>query len=185
VDLKHVHSHVHALPQCRKAIRRMGLTPHVHADTAGAAEEVSKKGDKAHAAIASKLAGEIYGLEVLENNMQDADHNTTRFIVLSREHEIPEFQPGAQVLTSLVFKVRNVPAALYKSLGGFASNGINLAKIESYVDERFQAAQFYCEAEAHPAEDRLRLALEELDFFAAERRLLGTYAAHPFRRMGT
>jgi prephenate dehydratase len=181
-DLRHVHSHVHALPQCRKAIRRLKLTPHVHADTAGAAEEVARRGDPAHAAIASALAGEIYGLEVLEGNVQDAGYNTMRFIVLSRQEKVPEFTPGAPMLTSFVFRVRNIPAALYKSLGGFASNGVNLAKIESYVDERFQAAQFYCEAEAHPAEERLRLALEELAFFARDCRLLGTYAAHPFRR---
>jgi prephenate dehydratase len=181
-DLREVHSHVHALPQCRKAIRRLGLKPHVHADTAGAAEEVARRGDKSHAAIASRLAGEIYGLDVLENNVQDADHNTTRFIILSREEKTPAYEEGARMLTSFVFRVRNIPAALYKSLGGFATGGINLAKIESYVDERFQAAQFYCEAEAHPAQRNLQLALEELRFFAAECRMLGTYAAHPFRR---
>ena len=181
-DVRHVHSHVHAIPQCRKLIRRLNLTPHIGADTAGSARMVAQTGDKTHAAIASILAGEIYGLEVLEEDIQDADHNTTRFLVLARETRMPRPDPQTALLTSLLFRVRNIPAALYKALGGFATNGINMAKVESYVDEKFQAAQFYCEVEGHPEDRPLKPALEELEFFAQEMRLLGTYPAHPLRR---
>lgn len=181
-DLKYVHSHIHAIPQCRQMIRRLGLTPLVHADTAGAAQEIGENGDPAHGAIASTLAAEIYGLDILENNIQDADHNTTRFLVLSRGQVLPPLDSGIPCLTSMVFHVRNIPAALYKALGGFASNGVNLAKLESYVDENFQAARFYCEVEGHQESPSLKLALEELDFFAREITLLGTYPAHPFRQ---
>ncbi|NCC20978.1 MAG: prephenate dehydratase [Alphaproteobacteria bacterium] len=178
--LKHVYSHVHALPQCRRIIRELGLKPHVRADTAGAAAEVAEKRDPSIAAIASPLAAGIYGLDILENDVQDADHNTTRFLVLSREREVPVEQEN--VITTMFFRVRNIPAALYKALGGFATNGINLTKLESYVDENFQAAQFYCDLEGHPDSRALQLAIEELSFFAAEVKMLGTYPAHPFRR---
>lgn len=181
-DLKHVHSHIHALPQCRKIIHKLGLERHVNADTAGAAEMVATKGDKSHCAIASALAAEIYGLEILKADVQDAAHNTTRFLILSREHVVPAYDEDSCVLTSFVFQVRNIPAALYKALGGFATNGINMAKLESYVDEHFQAAQFYCDVEGHPDSRALKLALEELAFFAKEVRILGTYEAHPFRQ---
>ena len=180
-DIKHVYSHAHALPQCRKMIKKLGMKPHVTGDTAGAAMQVAAGGDKAHGAIASSLSAEIYGLDILIPDVQDADHNTTRFIVLSREAEIPPAADG-DALTSFVFRVRNIPAALYKSLGGFATNGLNMAKIESYVDERFAAAQFYCEVEGHPENCNLQLALQELEFFVEDYRLLGTYAAHDFRK---
>lgn len=181
-DLECVHSHIHALPQCRKLIKRLGLKGQVHADTAGAAKEIAGKGDKKHAAIASSLAAEIYGLDVLEADIQDASHNTTRFLILSREQRIPE--ETEDVITSMVFRVRNIPAALYKTLGGFATNGINLTKLESYVDEKFQAAQFFVDIEGHPNSRALQLALEELSFFAKEVKLLGSFPAHPFRKNG-
>ncbi len=181
-DLKHVHSHIHAIPQCRETIRRLGLQAHVHADTAGAAADVAARNDKAHGAIASSLAAEIYGLDILISDIQDADHNTTRFLILSRDPAVPPYNPAARVLTSFIFRVRNIPAALYKALGGFATNGVNMVKLESYVGEKFQAAQFYCDVEGHPDSPALKRALEELAFFASEVRVLGTYPAHPFRQ---
>lgn len=181
-DLKHVHSHVHALPQCRNIIKKLGLTAHIHSDTAGAAAEISKRGDKQHGAIASTLAAEIYDLDILEDDVQDADHNTTRFLILGLEPQVPEPEDHADVLTSLIFTVRNIPAALYKSLGGFATNGFSLAKLESYVDANFQAAQFYCEVEGHPESEPFKLALEELGFYAKDVKFVGAYPAHPFRK---
>lgn len=181
-DLKHVHSHVHALPQCRKIIHKLNLTRHIEADTAGAAAMIAEKGDKTRCAIAAPLAAEIYGLDILKEDVQDADYNVTRFLILSPEPFIPPYDPDQTVLTSFVFKVRNIPAALYKALGGFATNGINMAKLESYVDEHFQAAQFYCDVEGHPDSRALQLALEELNFFAREVNILGTYPAHEFRK---
>ena len=179
--LTHVHSHIHAIPQCRKMIKRLGLDAHVHADTAGAAAEVAERGDTAHAAIASSLAAEIYGLDILLDDVQDADHNTTRFLILSREPAVPDFDDARRVITSFIFRVRNIPAALYKALGGFATNGVNMTKLESYVDEHFQAAQFFCDVEGHPESRPVKLALEELTFFAREVRMLGTYPANEFR----
>lgn len=181
-DLKDVHSHIHAIPQCRAMIKKLGVKAHVHADTAGAASDVAMRGDRTHAAIASELAAQIYGLDILINDIQDADHNTTRFIILSREHKVPAYDPAAKLITSFVFRVRNIPAALFKAMGGFATNGINMTKLESYVDEHFQAAQFFCDVEGHPESPGLRLALEELAFFGREVRLLGTYPAHQFRQ---
>jgi len=180
--LKEVHSHVQALGQCREYLRRNGLTPVTHADTAGAAADVAKLNDPSRGAIASRLAAEIYGLDVLAEGIEDAAHNTTRFIIMAQEPQVPARDAGPCV-TSFVFRVRSVPAALYKALGGFATNGVNLTKLESYmVDGRFTAAQFYCEVEDHPENRPLRLALEELDFFAREVKILGVYPAHPFRR---
>lgn len=179
-DLEHVHSHVHAIPQCRKTIQKFGLKAHVHADTAGAAEEISVRADKAHGAIASSLAAEIYGLDILENDIQDEDHNTTRFLILSPEPEIPEEMEG--VITSLIFEVRNIPAALYKALGGFATNGLGMSKLESYVDPKFQNAKFFCDVDGHPESDSFKLALEELGFFAADVKFLGAYKADSFRK---
>jgi len=179
--LKQVHSHVQALGQCRGYLRRNGLTPVTHADTAGAAADVAKLGDITQGAIASRLAAETYGLAVLAEGIEDAQHNTTRFIIMARDAVVPP--PGSgPVVTSFVFRVRSVPAALYKALGGFATNGVNLTKLESYlVNGRFTAAQFYCEVEGHPEDRPLRLALEELGFFAREVKILGVYPAHPFR----
>ncbi len=181
-DLQHVYSHVHAFPQCRGVVKRLGLQTHIHADTAGAAADVAQWGRKDTAALAPALAAEIYGLDILEDNVQDTDANTTRFLLFSPVHDVPAYDPDAHVVTSLIFRVRNIPAALYKAMGGFATNGLNIVKIESYVDELFQAAQFYCEVEGHPDEQLMRLALKELGFFAEEYKLLGTYNAHEFRK---
>jgi prephenate dehydratase len=179
-SLRTVRSHVHALSQCRKLIRELGLTPIVAADTAGSAAEINERGDPTVAAIASELAGQIYGLVSLKENIEDAEHNTTRFLVMSRE---PQWAPrGRPAVTTFVFNVRNVPAALYKALGGFATNGVNMTKLESYmVGGRFAATQFYADVEAHPDDRPLKLALEELAFFSTEVRILGVYPAHPSR----
>ena len=180
-DLAEVHSHVHALGQCRAALRAHGLKPVVHADTAGAARDVAAWNDASRGAIASALAAEIYGLDVLLSDIEDADHNTTRFVILDREPHVPASGSGTLV-TSLIFRVRSVPAALYKALGGFATNGVNLTKLESYmIGGAFSAAQFYADAEGHPDDRPMKLALEELHFFAREVRVLGTYPAHPYR----
>lgn len=179
-DITHVHSHIHALGQCRKLIRELGIEPVVHVDTAGAAADIAKAGDKTQAAIASELAAEINGLVSLRANIEDADHNTTRFIIMAGD----AIDPGADrtdLITSFVFRVRNVPAALYKALGGFATNGVNLTKLESYVDGGFVAAQFYADAEGHPEQKALKMALDELAFITHEIKILGTYPAHPFR----
>jgi prephenate dehydratase len=175
-----VRSHVHALSQCRKLIRELGIKPVVAADTAGAAAEIAALGDPSVAAIASELAGRIYGLVSLRENIEDAPHNTTRFLVMAREPARPP--PGTPSVTTFLFNVRNVPAALYKALGGFATNGVNMTKLESYmVGGTFSATQFYADVEAHPDERPLRLALEELAFFSRQVRILGVYPAHPLR----
>jgi prephenate dehydratase len=180
-ELTHVHSHIHALNQCRDLIRELGVEPVVHADTAGAAADVAQAGEKTQGAISSELAGQTYGLESLRANIEDEEHNTTRFLVMSREATVPEPDSG-RLITSFVFRVRNVPAALYKAMGGFATNGVNMTKLESYlVGGRFLAAQFYAEVEGHPQHSNLRLALEELEFFSREVTILGVYPAHPYR----
>jgi prephenate dehydratase len=178
--IKVVRSHVQALSQCSRLTRRLGLKPLAHADTAGAAAEIARTGDPTVAAIASSLAAEIYGLQVLMRDIEDAEHNTTRFLVMAREPKVPP--AGTPSVTTFVFRVRSVPAALYKALGGFATNGVNITKLESYlVGGRFTAAQFYVDVEGHPEERPLRLALEELDFFAREVKILGVYPSNPFR----
>ncbi|MGF1594353.1 MAG: prephenate dehydratase [Kiloniellaceae bacterium] len=180
-QIRTVHSHVQALSQCRHYTRREGLTPVTHADTAGAAKEVAELGDPTRAAIASALAGEIYGLQVLDANVQDIPHNTTRFIVMAEEPIDPPIDDGP-VITTFVFRVRSVPAALYKALGGFATNGVNITKLESYIiDGSFTVAQFYADIEGHPENRMVRLALEELSFFSREVKILGVYPANPFR----
>jgi prephenate dehydratase len=182
-DIKVVRSHVHALGQCRNFIRACGLKPVVAADTAGSAAEVAAKGDKTVAAIASELAGRTYGLESLAANIEDAEHNTTRFLVMAREATSPDPRQGP-CITTFVFRVRNVPAALYKALGGFATNNVNMTKLESYqVGGAFAATQFYVDIEGHPDDNNVRLALEELGFFSREVRILGVYPAHPYRFM--
>ena len=176
-----VYSHVHALGQCRKIIRAHGLATHVTGDTAGSAREVADWGDPARAAIATRLAGQIHQLDVLAADIEDESHNTTRFVVLSKS---PQWAaPGnGPVVTSFVFRVRNVPAALYKALGGFATNGVNMTKLESYmVEGEFTATQFLADVEAHPKDPPLARALEELAFFCKELKILGVFPAHPFR----
>src|SRR5665647_438118 len=179
--IKTVESHVMALGQCRGIIRELGLKPIVGADTAGSAREVSEAKDVTRAAIASRLAAEIYGLNILKENVEDESHSTTRFIVLSPEKKWAE--PGkGKVVTTFVFRVRNLPAALYKALGGFATNGVNMTKLESYmVGGNFFATQFYADVEGHPDDSALVFALEELAFFSKELTILGVYPAHPFR----
>ena len=183
--IKRVRSHVHALGQCRNAFRRLGLEAIVHADTAGAAADLAKSQDIEEAAVASSLAADIYGLDILEANIEDASHNTTRFIILSRDPvrpSVPIADDGGKIITTFIFRVRNVPAALYKAMGGFATNGVNMTKLESYMIEgEFTATQFYADVEGHPDQASLRNALEELEFFSREVRILGVYKAHSFR----
>ena len=189
-DLVTVRSHIQALSQCRATIRALGLAAVVAADTAGSAREIAAAGDKRVAAIASALAGETYGLVSLKANIEDAAHNTTRFVILSRTPDRPQPAQGpgeapgkALVVTSFVFRVRNVPAALYKALGGFATNGVNMTKLESYmVAGRFAATEFYADVEGHPDERPTALALEELAFFTEEVTILGVYPGSPSRR---
>ena len=181
-ELRTVHSHIHALGQCRKIIRRLGLKPIVAGDTAGSAREVAQAGDRSRASLAPRGAAAIYGLDILERDVEDEASNTTRFIILAREPVWPAPEAGPSV-TSFVFRVRNLPAALYKALGGFATNGVNMTKLESYmVEGQFTATQFYAEVDGHPDEPGLERALEELAFFSRELRVLGVFPPHPFRQ---
>ena len=181
-SLKSVHSHVHALGQCRKIIRRLGLKAVVAGDTAGSAREVAEAADPTRASLAPRLAAQVYGLKILAEDVEDEAHNTTRFIILSKTPARAAPDNGPTV-TSFVFRVRNLPAALYKALGGFATNGVNMTKLESYmVEGHFFATQFYAEVDGHPDDPALRRALEELDFFSKELHVLGVYPAHPFRQ---
>jgi prephenate dehydratase len=183
-DLKSVHSHIQALSQCRNLIRDLGLRAEIEADTAGSAKDIAARADKAHAAIASDLAGETYGLDVLRRDIEDADHNTTRFVVLSRTARRPAPDEGP-AMTSFVFQVRNVPSALYKAMGGFATNNVNMTKLESYqVGGSFNATQFYADVEGHADDKNVSLALDEIHFFTSELKVLGVYPAHPFRGRG-
>ncbi|MEM7497519.1 MAG: prephenate dehydratase [Pseudomonadota bacterium] len=183
-DIREAQSHVVALSQCRRFLKMHGIRPLIGADTAGSAKAVSEEGVEGRAAIASRLAGETYGLESLAEDIEDAEHNTTRFLVLSRQKiEADPIVGGA--VTSFVFQVRNVAAALYKAMGGFATNGVNMTKLESYmIDGSFTATQFYAEIEGHPEEPRVRAALEELDFFCKRLKVLGVFPAHPHRTGG-
>ena len=182
--LQVVHSHVQALAQCRQLVRVLGLQTRVHGDTAGAAKEVAELGDPAHGVIASSLAAEIYGLDTLRADIEDVRSNFTRFVIMSGEERRPGADEGL-VITTFVFRVRSVPASLYKALGGFATNGINVTKLESYLmDGTFDVAQFYADVEGHPDQQALRFALEELEFFSREFKILGVYPAHPYRRSG-
>jgi prephenate dehydratase len=182
-DIRSVHSHVHALGQCRKIIREHKWRAVVEADTAGAARMIAESGDRTQAALATRLAADIYGLRILAEDVEDETHNTTRFVVLSREAKRPPLGNGP-VITSFVFRVRNIPAALYKALGGFATNSINMTKLESYqLGGQFFATQFYADVEGHPDDRPLKRALEELEFYSAELRIVGVYPAHPFREV--
>lgn len=179
--LKSIHSHTHALGQCRRVIREMGLTPVTEADTAGAARMLAEERDPTKAVIASRLAAETYGLKILRSNIEDAEHNTTRFITLSADSDDAPSGNGP-VITTFIFRVRNVPAALYKALGGFATNGVNMTKLESYMIEgKFTATLFYADIEGHPDDRPVQLALEECRFFSSVFRVVGVYPASPFR----
>ena len=180
-DIKRAHSHTVALGQVRRILADLRLTPVVEADTAGAAQLVAEWGRKEDAAIASSLAAEIYGLEILRANVEDAAHNTTRFYVVAPKPV--DVDPGtANLMTTFVFRVRNVPAALFKALGGFATNGVNMTKLESYMmGGEFTATQFLCDVEGHPEQPGLRRALDELLFFSTEVRVLGVYPMAGFR----
>ncbi|HZP20280.1 MAG TPA: prephenate dehydratase [Bauldia sp.] len=181
-SIKSVHSHIHALGQTRKFIREHGWKAMVEGDTAGAARLVAERGDPTQAALAPVLAAELYGLKILKRNVEDESHNTTRFIVLSKKETWAKAGNGP-VITTFVFRVRNVPAALYKAMGGFATNGVNMTKLESYqLNGQFFATQFYADVDGHPDDRPLKLALEELAFFSTEVRILGVYPASPGRK---
>ena len=180
-DIKTVESHVHALGQCRRIIRKLGIKAIVAGDTAGSARIVAERGDKSCASIASRLAAENYGIDNLAEEIQDESHNTTRFVILARE-QLWAAQGSGPLVTTFVFRVRNLPAALYKAMGGFATNGVNMTKLESYmVEGNFFATQFYADVDGHPEDRNLAFALEELKFFSKELRIVGVYPAHPFR----
>ncbi|MBY0335585.1 MAG: prephenate dehydratase [Acetobacteraceae bacterium] len=179
--IRRAHSHPMALGQVLKVIRELDLQPVIQADTAGAAQIIAQSGTEQDAAVASALAAEVYGLEILRRNVEDAAHNTTRFYVMAKPRKLPPVG-FAHPVTTFVFRVRNMPAALYKALGGFATNGVNMTKLESYMlDGAFTATQFLCDVDGHPDEPGLFRALEELRFFSREVKVLGTYPAHPFR----
>jgi prephenate dehydratase len=179
--VRDVYSHVHAIGQCRKIVRKLGLKAHVAGDTAGSARQVAEWADVSKASLAPRMAAGIYGLNILAEDVEDEAHNTTRFVVLSKKARRAP-RDGAPLVTSFVFRVRNVPAALYKGLGGFATNGVNMSKLESYmVEGQFTATQFYAEVDGHPDDDGLRRAFEELAFFSKELRVIGVYPAHPYR----
>jgi prephenate dehydratase len=179
--IKSVESHIHALGQCRRFIRKHAYKAVIAADTAGAARHIAETSDITRGALAPKLAAKIYGLKVLAENVEDEDHNTTRFVILSKKKQ--HTNPGnGPVVTTFVFRVRNLPAALYKAMGGFATNGVNMTKLESYMIEgNFFATMFYADVEGHPNDRGLAFAMEELQFFSREFKILGVYPAHPFR----
>jgi prephenate dehydratase len=180
--LKRAHSHAVALGQVRKILKELSLKPVIEADTAGSAEQVAAWNNVEDCAIASSLAAELFGLQILRRNVEDAAHNTTRFYVAARA-PAPHTPDTPGLMTTFVFRVRNVPAALYKALGGFATNGVNMTKLESYMlDGHFSATQFLCDVEGHPEQPPLRRALEELAFFSRECRILGVYPAAAFRQ---
>ncbi len=181
-DIKYVGSHPQALAQCYRNIIDLNITAVAKFDTAGSAKEISIKGDKKYASIASKLAANLYGLEILKEHFGDLKGNVTRFIILSRENTIPEYQKNKEYITSLIFHVRDIPAALYKALGGFATNSVNLLKLESYsMTGSLQVSRFHIDIEAHPKEKKLKLALDELSYFAKEIKYLGVYEKHQGR----
>ena len=180
-DIQEAQSHTVALGQCRMFLKKHGIRAVTGGDTAGSARQVAEEGDRARAAIASRLAGEIYGLDILAEDLQDFAHNTTRFLVMSRQ-KIEADPTEGTAITSFVFEVRNVPAALYKAMGGFATNGVNMIKLESYMKNgSFTATEFYAEIEGHPDEKRVQFAMDELRFFCERLIILGVFPAHPYR----
>jgi prephenate dehydratase len=181
-QVTHAMSHTVLLGQCRGFLAEHGIHRVTGADTAGSAQQVAEKGEPQLAALASELAGEIYGLDVLARHIEDHDKNTTRFLIMARDEDLSRRGDGV-MMTSFVFRVRNIPAALYKAMGGFATNGVNMTKLESYmVDGSFSATQFYADIEGHPDDRNVRLALDELGYFCSELKILGVYPAWPDRR---
>jgi len=181
-DLKSVSSHPQALAQCKNHIEEYKLDARAKFDTAGSAEELVNMQDTTHSAIASSLAAEIYDLEILKEGFQDLKNNTTRFLILSKEHIVPAFDAKKKYITSILFEVRNIPAALYKVLGGFATNSVNIIKIESYSGSgTLTLSQFHIDIDGHPDEANVQLALEELAYFANTVKMLGTYIPHCMR----
>lgn len=179
-DITSVYSQAPALAQCRALLRERKLTAHHWYDTAGSAKHIAELGDKSVAAIASSLAAEFYGLKILKADVEDEHHNATRFLVMSRQDE--RAPNSGKVVTTLVFQVRNVPAALYKALGAFATNGVNMTKLESYqLGGSFNATQFYADIQGHPDAPNVAAALKELEFQTARMTVMGVYPAHPYR----
>ncbi|ASP39485.1 prephenate dehydratase [Bacterioplanes sanyensis] len=181
-DIRIAASHPQALAQCQQRLRNLGIQASAAVDTAIAAQQLSEQPATGQAAIASSLAAELYGLEILRQNFQDVSGNTTRFLVFAREQEHQAYDASERYISSLLFTVRNIPAALYKALGGFATNGVNLIKLESYMDGgTMEASHFHVDMYGHPQQPAMQHALEELRYFARELRLLGTYPAHSYR----
>ncbi len=175
-DIKYVLSHPQALAQCQNHINEFGFKAVAKLDTAGSAKEIKAKSDKSYGAIASSLASDIYGLRILKNNFEDIAGNVTRFFILSKEKDIPAYDPNVIYVTSVIFQVRDIPAALYKALGGFATNGINLKKLESYsLGGGLPVSHFHIDIYGHTEQKSMQLALEELSFFAQKVKILGVY----------
>ena len=182
-EVKRAHSHLVLLPQCARFLRTHGIEGVNAGDNAKAAREVAEAGDRSTVALASELAGAIYGLDVLARNIEDEDTNTTRFLVMARAANMAR-RGNEGMMTSFVFRVRNIPAALYKAMGGFATNGVNMTKLESYmVGGAFTATQFYADIEGHPDDPEVARALEELSYFTSELKVLGTYPADARRQI--
>jgi len=185
-QIKTVSSHPQALAQCNSAIEDLNLQQIAHLDTAGSAEELATTKSTTHAAIASKLAAQLYGLQILKENFQDISGNTTRFIILAKDKNIPQYQSDTTFITTIMFTVRNIPSALFKAMGGFATNGINMVKLESYMaSDSMSATSFHLDVIGHPDQQQMQLALQELAFFSKEMRVIGTYEGHAFRFNGT
>lgn len=179
-DIKEAHSHLVLLPQCSEFLSEHGIQGRVSSDNARAARDVAEWGDTSKAALASELAGEIYGLDVLARHIEDHDRNTTRFLVMAPKADMT--RRAERMMTTFVFRVRNIPAALFKAMGGFATNGVNMTKLESYmVDGSFTATQFYSDIEGHPDDANVQLAMEELGYFTDRLKILGTYPTDPAR----
>ncbi|WGV15559.1 prephenate dehydratase [Fuscovulum ytuae] len=176
-QITEAHGHVVILPQCAGFLKKHDIKGKVSSDNARAAREVAERGDPTHAALASELAAEIYGLDVIARHIEDQANNTTRFLVMSREADLSRRGAG-KMMTTFTFRVRNIPAALYKALGGFATNGVNMTKLESYmVGGSFTATEFYADIEGHPEDDNVRLAFDELRYFTSAFNILGVYPA--------
>ena len=181
-DIKRIHSHEQGIAQCRNKILKLKKQMIIEADTAGSAKLISELNNVEDAAIASELAAKIYNLEILEENFQDLKNNVTRFLIMQKDLETTDFSSNS-IITTLVFNVRSIPAALYKCLGGFASNGVNITKLESYVHPQgFDVAQFYIDFEGHPDDASVKLALEEMKFFCKHLKILGVYEKSSFRK---